>query len=254
MIKINTHYSMLVRRSKGFLFALALLAGVGLLAGLTGCSKMTTTPEPVSNAPTAATPGASTAVQNQSGAVPAGLASLGEYGENIYDAAKSKKWTEAEAKLAALKQAIQEPAVDNKRAELQGIVVSLEKSMAKRDQSATMRESNQVTLVSAELAASYHPKVPADVARLDYDGRELEIWSRANDISKLKATARDMRQTWDRLEPEVKMHSGSAQAQKFGKLVTETDRAHSVAQYQKLARPILDEVDNLERVFESAVQ
>ncbi len=254
MIKINSHYSMLVRRSKGFFFALALLAGVGWLAGLTGCGKTTTTPEPVSHAPTAASPGASTAVQNHSGAVPAGLASLGEYGENIYDAAKSKKWTEAKAKLAALKRAIQESAVDNKRAELQGIVVALENSMAKRDQLATMRESNQVTLISAELAASYHPKVPADVARLDYDGRELEIWSRANDISKLKATAQDMRQTWDRLEPEVKMHNGTAQAQKFGKLITETDRARSVAQYQKLARPILDEVDNLEKVFESAVQ
>jgi len=254
MIKINTHYARLVRRPKGFLFTLALLVGVCSLTGLSGCSKMTTTPEPVSNAPTAAPQGSSTAAQNLPGAVPAGLASLGEYGENIYDAAKSMKWTEAEAKLDALKRAIQESAVDNKRAELQGIVVSLENSMAKRDQSATMRESNQVTLISAELAASYHPKVPADVARLDYDGRELEIWSRANDISKLKATAQDMRQTWDRLEPEVKSHNGTAQAQKFGKLITETDRARSVAQYQKLARPILDEVDNLEKVFENAGQ
>ncbi|GAC1438623.1 MAG: hypothetical protein NVS9B5_33440 [Terriglobales bacterium] len=201
-------------------------------------------------------PAPSTTAQNQSGTLPASLASLGEYGENIYDAAKSKKWTEAEAKLSALKAAIRQSSAElskteDKRAELKGILTSLDNSIAKRDQAATMRNSNQVTLVSSELAASYHPKVPADVAHLDYDGRELEIWSRANDRAKLKATAQDMRETWDRLKPEVESHNGGAEAQKFGQLITETDKAETVAQYRKLAGPVLDEVDNLEKVFEN---
>ncbi|MGI8637728.1 MAG: hypothetical protein ACR2KZ_20195, partial [Segetibacter sp.] len=49
---------------------------------------------------------ADTAVAN----VPPSLAQMGEYGENIYDAAKAKNWKEADAKLAALKGAIQNSA------------------------------------------------------------------------------------------------------------------------------------------------
>ena len=254
----NTNYVISVRGPKVFLWAAVLVIGVGALAGLTGCGKLPTATDTSSNAPTAAvgTPASPAAAPNQSAAMPASLASLGEYGENIYDAAKAKKWTEAAAKFSALKTATQQSSAElgkaeDKRTQLQEIVTSLDSAISNQKQAATMRAANQATLVSSELAASYQTKVPADVARLDYDGRELEIWSRLNDLSKLKSTAQDMRQTWDRLEPEVKSHNGVAEAQKFGSLITQTDRAQSVAQYQRLAGQILDEVDRLEKVFES---
>lgn len=257
MNKINTNRATSLCHPKSCLWTAAVLIGLSSLATLSACNKPTTAAQASSNTPTPASmPASSTAAQNQPGVVPASLASLGEYGENIYDAAKAKQWTEAQAKLSALKGAIQQSSAElskteDKRTQLQGIVTSLDSSIAERQTAATMRESNQVTLVSSELAASYHPKVPADVARLDYDGRELEIWSRANDMAKLKTTAQDMRQTWDQLKPEVESHNGTAQAQKFGQLIAETDKAQTVAQYQKLAGPVLDEVDNLEKVFEN---
>lgn len=244
-----------IRDPKILLCVATLLTGLVSSAGLTGCGKSTDTN---SNAPTAAvgTAASSAAAPNQSAVMPASLASLGEYGENIYDAAKAKKWTEAAAKFSALKSAIQQSSAElgkaeDKRTQLQESITSLDNAIGKREQATAMRAANQVTLVGSELAASYHPKVPADVARLDYDGRELEIWSRLNDRSKLRSTAQDMRQTWDRLEPEVKSHNGVAEARKFGSLITQTDRAKSVAQYQRLARPVLDEVDALEKVFEN---
>ena len=244
-----------IRDPKILLCVATLLTGLVSSAGLTGCGKSTDTN---SNAPTAAvgTAASSAAAPNQSAVMPASLASLGEYGENIYDAAKAKKWTEAAAKFSALKSAIQQSSAElgkaeDKRTQLQESIASLDNAIGKREQATAMRAANQVTLVGSELAASYHPKVPADVARLDYDGRELEIWSRLNDRSKLRSTAQDMRQTWDRLEPEVKSHNGVAEARKFGSLITQTDRAKSVAQYQRLARPVLDEVDALEKVFEN---
>lgn len=244
-----------IRDPKILLCVATLLTGLVSSAGLTGCGKSTDTN---SNAPTAAvgTAASSAAAPNQSAVMPASLASLGEYGENIYDAAKAKKWTEAAAKFSALKSAIQQSSAElgkaeDKRTQLQESITSLDNAIGKREQATAMRVANQVTLVGSELAASYHLKVPADVARLDYDGRELEIWSRLNDRSKLRSTAQDMRQTWDRLEPEVKSHNGVAEARKFGSLITQTDRAKSVAQYQRLARPVLDEVDALEKVFEN---
>lgn len=244
-----------IRDPKILLCVATLLTGLVSSAGLTGCGKSTDTN---SNAPTAAVgiAASSAAAPNQSAVMPASLASLGEYGENIYDAAKAKKWTEAAAKFSALKSAIQQSSAElgkaeDKRTQLQESITSLDNAIGKREQATAMRAANQVTLVGSELAASYHPKVPADVARLDYDGRELEIWSRLNDRSKLRSTAQDMRQTWDRLEPEVKSHNGVAEARKFGSLITQTDRAKSVAQYQRLARPVLDEVDALEKVFEN---
>lgn len=248
------------RHPKSLLRVLTVLVGSGWLFGLSGCSKQMAPSEARTSTQPAATETqtASSVAQGQSGEVPASLANLGEYGENIYDAAKAKQWTEARAKLSALKAAIQQSDAElsktsaDKRQQLQGMVTSLDASISQRQQEVTMRESNQVTLMSSALAAAYHPKVPADVARLDYDGRELEIWSRAKNMAKLKATAQDVRQTWDRLKPEVQSHNGAAEAQKFGQLVAEADKAVSVAQYQRLAGPVLDEVDNLEKVFESS--
>ena len=189
----------------------------------------------------------------QSVNVPTSLTQMGEYGENIYDAAKAQNWKEADAKLAALKQTIQKVSqplskAENEQVKLQREIAALADTVRKRDSWATMREANQVTLVAADLTAPYHPRIPADVARLDYGGRELEIWSTAKDLPALKKTAQNLRQTWNQLRPEVEAHN-AAEAKKFDRLIAQIDRAQSVAEYRNLAAPVLDEVDNLEKVF-----
>lgn len=137
----------------------------------------------------------------------------------------------------------------NERGQLDATTTALDHSVPHHDKSATMRDANQVTFLAAELTAPYHPKIPADVARLDFDGRELEIWSAAHNIPKLKHTAEDIHHTWDQVRPQVEAHNGQSAAKGFDALVAKVDHAHTAAQYHAVAKPLLDQVDKLENVF-----
>lgn len=68
-------------------------------------------------------------------------------------------------------------------------------------------------------------------------------------MAKLRDTAADIRRTWDQVKPQIESHKGTTESQIFTKLVTDVEQATTVAQYQKLAPKILDQVDKLEKVF-----
>ena len=183
--------------------------------------------------------------------VPVPLSDAGEYGENTYDMAKAKNWTKATEKLHELKQSQSQLAnAGIKSAELDAAITALDKDVAAKDETAALRDANQVTFIVADLTAKYNPPIPIEVTKLDYYGRELEIWSMAKDDAKLKSTAQAIRQTWNSVKPKVEAKGGTKQAQNFETLVAKTDAANSIADYAKAATPILDEVDNLEKVFE----
>lgn len=187
------------------------------------------------------------------GAVPASLVNAGEYGENIYDFAKAKNWTKTSARLNALKDATKQLHADVSGAntsEFDSTVAALEKDIAAKDQQATMRDANHATLLTADMTASYKPAVPIEVVKLDYYGRELEVWSAAKDTAKLQTTASEMSRTWNALRPTLEAHGGATEAKRFGELIARVEAAKSPADYARLATPILDEVDNLEKVFE----
>ena len=111
-----------------------------------------------------------------------------------------------------------------------------------------MREANQVTVDVADMTAAYKLSVPVEVTRLDYYGRELEVWAQAKDANKLQATAREMRRTWDSLRPSIETHSAT-EAKKFDALVARVESAKTPTDYMRVATPVLDEVDNLEKLF-----
>jgi hypothetical protein len=112
-----------------------------------------------------------------------------------------------------------------------------------------MRVANQVTLIAANLTEPFALKVPVDVTRLDYYGRELEIWAAADDEAKLRETAAEMRKTWDRLRPTVVDHKAAAEAKQFDELVARVEAAKSSREYSLAATSVLEGVDNLENVF-----
>jgi len=183
--------------------------------------------------------------------VPTSLIDAGEFGENIYDAAKTGDWKTAIAKLDKLKNAAQKM-MDEKigSADFDAILEKLEKAVAAKDKSASLIESNQITFEVANLTAKYNPAVPIEVVKLDFYGRELEIWAAAKDEAKLQETAKLIRQNWDTVKSKIEAKGGKKQAAVFENLVVKTEAAKTLADYAKLATPILDEVDNLEKVFE----
>ena len=69
-------------------------------------------------------------------------------------------------------------------------IAALEKAVGAKDRQVTMQEANQITLIAADLSEPFHPQVPVDIARLDYYGRELELWSAVKNEAKLKEGSR----------------------------------------------------------------
>jgi hypothetical protein len=236
----------------------ALVLAVFLIIWFGACSSTSSSttnmrkPAPTGNAPAAAPASASAAVTTAE-SVPQSLANAGEYGENAYDYAKANDWKNADIKLAALKAAAKQVRTDVKNnsaavERLDGNVATLDRAVSSKDRQATMREANQVTLDVANLTTAYKLSVPVEVTRLDYYGRELEVWAQAKDASKLQATAREMRREWDALRPSIEGKSAT-QAKKFNALVAQVESAKTTADYARVATPVLNEVDNLEKLF-----
>src|SRR5438309_7285137 len=88
-------------------------------------------------------------------------------------------------------------------------VAALDRAVAMKDRQATMQEANQVTLHVANMTTAYKLSAPVEVTKLDYYGRELEVWAQAKDANKLQATAREMRQAWDSLRPTIAAKSAT---------------------------------------------
>jgi len=182
--------------------------------------------------------------------VPAALAAAGEHGENLYDAAKAKAWKTAGLRLEALEADVARLETQPDADRLQDEVDSLRHSVARRQRQATMVQANQVTRTVADMtAASYGPKVPVEVTRLDFYGRELEIGSETGATVRLESATRGIRHEWDAVRPAVSTRD-SVVARKFDALVIRIERARSPAEYRRLAEEELAEVDDLEHVFE----
>ncbi len=148
--------------------------------------------------------------------VPPSLANVGEYGENIYDAAKAGNWTTAADKLRGLKDAAHQVRLDVRNANtedrLDAQVGSVDKAVVGKDRLAAMREANQVTLIAANMSQPFNPKIPVDVVKLDYYGRELEAWTAAKNSGKLQSTVIAVRNTWDGIRRAVESRIGGGTA------------------------------------------
>lgn len=187
--------------------------------------------------------------------VPTSLSQVGEYGESVYDVAKANDWTKATANLTSLENTAKnlntEIKGENKTelAQLNSKIAALKGAVITKNRISAMRDANQVTLIAANITKEFEPKVPVEVTLLDYYGRELEIWLITGNTSQLKTTASQMRRTWNTVRPSILARGGTTQVQKFDGLVASVEVAKSSKDYAPLATLVLDEVDNLEKVF-----
>lgn len=244
--------------------SLARVAIVALTVGVltTACSSKSadsnpaTTISPTANtmsSTTPATPAASASGQNTATEAPAAsptpiaISSLSEFGENAYDAATASSWNKASAIADSLSAGL--PHLPSPSAEMDSTVQALRSAIARKDRPAARHYANAVTRIATQMSSHYTDPTPSDVAMLDFYGRELELGVAARDLAALKETVSKIDTTWARVRPKVEAHGGSAVARTFGGIVAKLDRASTPAEYGRLATPILDQVDNLEKVF-----
>jgi len=201
----------------------------------------------------AAGPAARTPAAGTTDSVPTSLHEVGECGEFVYDAAKARDWRKTATDVAKLKSAARQLRLDLPSApdlpRLRVVLTALEAAAARKDRLATMRQANQVTIITASMTDPVHPVMPAGVVRLDYLGRELQIWAEARDAAKLQSTAAELTRTWESVRPAIEARGWAPLSKEFGDLVAQVRSAKSFDDYARLAPRLLEVVDQLEGVF-----
>lgn len=186
--------------------------------------------------------------------VPVPLATMGEDAENAYDAAKAADWKGAATKTRALEKAARALPprwkAMSKQFRLSMELQKLDAALQGHRKWAAMHAANRVTLLVAQLSRDFAPRVPVEVTLLDVYGRDLEIGALSDDRVYLAKAQRDLQTTWTQIRPAVVSHGGARQADIFGVVVARVQKARGTAPLRRLATPLLDEVDNLEKVFQ----
>ena len=188
-----------------------------------------------------------------SGSVPPVIDSIGAYGESLYDEVKAGRWAKAQHLTDQLTSAAKEVPNMNSTCvvELTSLVDSLRATVRAHQQHAALVQSNQVTRLAAEMTRPYTSLMPLEVLLMDYQGRELDVWSAAKDVPRLKQTTADIRRTWDALRPRIESRNHMERVRTTDAIVSRIEAAKTPAQWGAAAKPLLDEVDELEKVFAS---
>jgi len=138
--------------------------------------------------------------------------------------------------------------------QLQRTIADLEKALAAKSHLDTMRTSNRITLISAALAVPYKPRIPTEVSLLEYNGRELEIWSEVKRMDKLSSIVIRMHLAWQTLMPKLIEFNGGKELKRFSELMMHLEQARTVEEYDRLAKQILAGTATLEAIFAKPVK
>ena len=183
------------------------------------------------------------------------LEALSDTAEDIYDLAKVDKWNRIRKKLNELKKyeqtikLIRNEENDFYSQRLTAKIEDLEKAISAKNRKDTMRFANNITLIEIAMFGQLKPRVPTNVMLLDYCGRELELLSEEKDIDKLSNLVIRMHLIWQDLIPLLFEKGDTKEIKKFAEIMRRLERAKTPEEYNHLAKMVLDEVDNLEKVF-----
>jgi hypothetical protein len=188
-------------------------------------------------------------------AVQVEIETLSGYAEDIYDLAKVNKWNKIGKKLIELKKSekslnlIRNEENDFYSQRLRKKIEDLEQAISAKNRRETMQISNNITLLEVAVMGQFKLRVPTDVMVLDYCGRELEILSEEKDIERLFNLVVRMHLIWQNLIPQLIQKGATKEIKNFSEIMKRLEIAKTPEEFNRLAKQVLDEVDNLEKVF-----
>jgi len=186
---------------------------------------------------------------------PAELKALPVNAVEIYNLAKVNKWHEIRNNFDKLKKS--EQSLKLKKNEendfliqrLRKKIEELEQAISAKNRRETMRSANKITLIAVAMIGQFKLRVPTDVMVLNYCGREMEILSEDKDIDKLFSLVMRMHLIWQNLIPQLVNKNASKEIKNFSEIMKHLEVAKTPTEFNRLAKQVLDEVDNLEKVF-----
>jgi hypothetical protein len=192
----------------------------------------------------------STAMVNST---PPALLDVGEKAAELFDAARLSNWTDAAAALEAMNESATDLPVAFSRPDLaerlQSRLEDVGDAVSARQRLETMDSANGITRLVAELSADDETEIPAALVMLGYYGRELEFGIAKGDQARLKRTAADLQQAWNRFERTILQRGATDEARRFTDIVVQLDGARTPGDFVAPTRAELDAVDRLEKIY-----
>jgi|GEM_PF-2560269 len=183
------------------------------------------------------------------------LGSLTGYAEDIFNLALAGNLERAEKRLDSLKKqavaldCIQDEANLTLLPRLKRTIADLGKAISAKNVQETLRKANRVTLIAAALAVPYKPRIPTEVSLLEYNGREIEIWSAVKRVDKLSGITLRMHLAWQTLMPKLIQYNGDKELKRFSELMRRLEQARTAEEYDRVSKQILAGTETLEAIF-----
>jgi hypothetical protein len=183
------------------------------------------------------------------------LDALADSGEEIFDLAMAGKMDRMGKKLEALKKNaaylsyIQDQSNSILLPRLGHTIVDLEQAINAKDRLDTMRYANRITLIAATVAVPLKPSIPTEVSLLEYNGRELGIWSEAKKTEKLSNIVMRMHLAWQTLMPKLIERNGIRELRRFSEIMGRLELAKTPEEYGHLSRQVTPEIDAMKVIF-----
>ena len=197
---------------------------------------------------------------NPAGAVPNDLQTIEAAAEDIIDLAPSGGWDKigmdvtdiANAWKSYELQAGKDGASQEIQDAMTSAIMNLQTASAAKDSSATMQGSNDVSAAVVEMFALYHPKIPADIGRLDVLERQVILDVAAKDYSAAETDLAKTKSVWDEVKPSALEHNGKEVAAQFEASLAAQESALTTKDDVALtteAKDGLEIVDTLEQLY-----
>ncbi len=204
--------------------------------------------------------GGQPASTTRTGTVPNDLQTIEGAAEDIIDYAPSGNWDKIATDMINIANAWKayQPLAGQAGVsrELQDAMTSalaqLQAAAASKDAAATMQASNDVSAAVVEMFALYHPKIPADIGRLDVTERQLILDVAAQDYSAAEASLAKAKTAWEGVKSSALAQNGKEVADQFeASLAAQASAlaAKDDAALTREARNALELVDALEQLY-----
>jgi hypothetical protein len=167
---------------------------------------------------------------------------------------RAGKWLDKLKKKAAALDCIQDEANLILLPRLKRTIADLEKAITAKNTLDIMRNSNRITLIAATVAVPYKPSIPTEVSLLEYNGRELEIWSEAKRTDKLPSIVIRMHLAWQTLMPKLVEYNGGKGLKRFSKIMEHLELARTPEEYSRLSRQVMVGTANMKTIFAKPVK
>lgn len=185
----------------------------------------------------------------------ADLDALSDSAEEIFDLALAGKMDRIAKKLEVLKKYaaslnyMEDQANSILLPRLGHTIAALEQAVTVKDRLDTMRNANRITLIAATVAMPLKPSIPTEVSLLDYNGRELGIWSEVKKTERLSSIVMRMHLAWQTLMPKLIEHNGIKELRRFSEIMGRLESAKAPEEYSRLSRQVGAETDAMKAVF-----